>query len=155
MAWIDPVGHFEHSHGRLTKLALEVRDLIAAEPHGSPAQLVARVDELSEELLRHFADEEEGLFPFVRRHLPARAGAVDRLQRAHDTVCGALLRLAHLVKHDPRALDASRPAVIALHARFDAAYAEHSRDEAAVLEELGRNLDAGQSTKLAGILRGL
>jgi iron-sulfur cluster repair protein YtfE (RIC family) len=160
VASIDPLGRFEHSHGKLTKLVLEVRDLIHASPREAAVasdrdRLVECLALLSEELLQHFADEEEGLFPFLRTHVPSKAGAVDRLESAHDAVCGSLVRLAHLTSHDRRALDASQPAVLHLFERFEAAYSAHSREEAALFEALAKTLDARQRKQLAALLRGL
>lgn len=148
----DPVSRFEHSHAHLTKLVLEVRELVHG---GTRERLVSRLTLLSDELLRHFADEEEGLYPFLRAHVPSKAAAVDRLESGHDAVCGSVVRLAHLVSHDPRALDADRHAVVAPFERFEAAYTAHSREEAALLEELSRTLDPRQRAQLAEILRGL
>jgi iron-sulfur cluster repair protein YtfE (RIC family) len=162
-AMSDPVRRFEHSHATLTKLALEIREIIRGEALDglSPAgikirkQLVTRLDLLREELLQHFANEEEGLFPFVRLHVTAKAGAVDRLADAHDAICGAIVRLGHLVERDPEAPKRDRAALVSHYERFETAYALHSQEEAALFEELGRTLDAGQREELTEILRGL
>jgi hypothetical protein len=157
----DPVRRFEHSHSQLTKMALEVRQLVHAEPSkGRPAarirkQIAVRVELLRDELLRHFADEEEALFPFVRQHAPALADSVDVLQRAHDAICGSLLRLAHLVERAAGSFYARRPELVALYERFERAYTEHSQNEAALLDALGRALDEQQRAQLGEILRGL
>jgi iron-sulfur cluster repair protein YtfE (RIC family) len=157
----DPVRRFEHSHGQLTKMALDVRRLVHAEPSkGQPAarirrQIAVRVELLRDELLRHFADEEEALFPFVRQHTPTLVEKVDALQRAHDAICGALLRLAHLVEHAAGSFEARRPELVALYQRFEDAYTEHSQNEAALFEALERILDERQRVQLGEILRGL
>ncbi len=157
----DPVRQFEHSHANLTRLAFEVRDMVRAGPGGQAApdtrgRLLAGLEVLREELLRHFANEEEGLFPFVRQNVPQKASVVDRLQDAHDTICGSLVRLTHLVEHvKPEGLDATRPALVALHERFEKAYAAHSQEETVLFEGLGRTLDHRQRGALAEILQGL
>jgi iron-sulfur cluster repair protein YtfE (RIC family) len=160
----DPVLHFEHSHASLTRLALEVRERVRAQVdrgwNGLPVEerkrLLARLQELREELLRHFANEEEGLFPFVRHNVPDLASAVDKLQDAHDSICGSLVRLAHLVDHmDKVPSGGALSAVVSLHDRFEKAYAEHSQDEARLLEGLGRRLDQRHRVELAELLRGL
>ena len=154
----DPVREFEHSHGHLTRLALEIAQLVRADAR-APAEarrlLVGRLEILRDELLRHFADEEEGLFPFVRAHLPEKAVVVDRLQGGHDTICGAIVRVAHFAAGEREALASRRPALSALYDRFESAYAQHSRDEAGLLEELGRVLNEGQRAKLGELLHGL
>jgi iron-sulfur cluster repair protein YtfE (RIC family) len=157
----DPVGQFEHSHAALTRLALEVRGMVRARPPVGRStapirkRLTARLEQLRDELLRHFANEEEGLFPFIRAHVPAKAGAVDRLSVAHDTICGSIVRLAQLVEHDRKALGPGRAALLALHERFEKAYAEHSQEEASLFDALGRTLDERQRAELAKILVGL
>ena len=154
----DPVREFEHSHGHLTRLALEIAQLVQDDPR-TPAEtrrrLVGRLEVLRDELLRHFADEEEALFPFVRANLPEKAAVVDRLQSGHDTICGAIVRVAHFAAGERAALGARRAALSALYERFESTYAQHSRDEADLLEELGRVLSDGQRKKLGELLHGL
>lgn len=150
----DPVARFEHSHAALTRLVMEIREAIREEPgEKSRKHLVERLERLRDELLRHFADEEEGLFPFLRSHVPARAEAVDRLADTHDALCGAVVRLVHLVQDDRKAPEP--PTIESHYERFESTYGQHSRAEAALLEELGATLDAPQRTELARILKGL
>jgi iron-sulfur cluster repair protein YtfE (RIC family) len=160
----DPVRQFEHAHATLTNLTFEVRELIHAEAQGSSeldgvanrTRLVGLLGVLRDELLVHFANEEEGLFPFLRRHVPAKAGIVDRLESAHDTVCGSLVRLAHTAAQQPPARSAGRSAqLVEIYERFEAAYAAHSREEAGLFDEIGSALDREQRAELAEILRGL
>src|SRR5450631_1871858 len=156
----DPVTQLEHSHAALTKRAIEIRDLVRAEPaEGLPAaltrkQLLAKLELLRDELLPHFANEEEGLFPFVRHNLPTKSNAVDRLAEAHDTICGAIVRLVHVVRRD-LVLGRDHAALVAHYDRFESAYAQHSQKEAALFEELGRTLDERHRAELTEILRGL
>jgi iron-sulfur cluster repair protein YtfE (RIC family) len=91
--------------------------------------LSEQVKLFDDELLHHFAREEEGLFPFVRTHVPAKADAVDRLVEGHDLICGAIVRLIHLVDAggDPSALAGH-------YERFETAYSRHSEAEAALFE---------------------
>jgi hypothetical protein len=90
-------------------------------------------------------------------HIQHRASteAVERLEAAHDAVCGSLERLTHFVIRDARALDASRPTLITHYERFESAYTGHSQEEAVLFEELGRALDEGHRAQLAELLRGL
>jgi hypothetical protein len=155
VAMTDPIRELEHTHGHLTKLALGIGQELRDE-QGQPRsltdarrkELLAMLETLRDELLQHFADEEEGLFPFVRGAVPARAAVVDKLEASHDAICGALVRLAHLASHDAGDL-------VTLYERFVHGYAEHSRDEAELFVELGRQLGGEQRTKLAALLRGL
>jgi iron-sulfur cluster repair protein YtfE (RIC family) len=157
----DPVRHLEHSHARLTKLTFDVREMILSGPKharfgaAAPTRLVALLEALRDELLEHFANEEEGLFPFLRRHVPDQADAVDRLEQAHDVVCGTLARLAHAAARDPAAPGEGAPTLIDHFERFEAAYSAHSREEIALFDELGRRLDGELRAELADALRGL
>jgi iron-sulfur cluster repair protein YtfE (RIC family) len=154
LAKSDPIRRFEHSHGRLSGLALEVAtQLRATEARSSPKaweKLGERLMQLRDELLRHFADEEEALFPFVRACVPKKAGAVDRLQSAHDTICGCTVRMVHVA-----AGERHLPSVLALYERFETAYAKHSAEENRLFEGLGILLDGAQRRELAERLRGL
>jgi iron-sulfur cluster repair protein YtfE (RIC family) len=158
----DPVRQFEHSHASLTRRAVEIREMLRVEastgwsPAARRKRLVEHLKALGNELLHHFAREEEGLFPFVRARLPAQSDAVDRLVEGHDVICGAILRLVHLVDGDLAvSTDVALRAISTHYERFELAYARHSQDEAALFDELGRTLNEGQRFELAEILRGL
>lgn len=157
----DPVRKFAHSHVHLNELVLELGQLARSRVdrgRGSSRirrRLVVCAAKLRDDLLGHFADEEEGLFPFVSRYLPERSAVVERLQSAHDTICGSLVRLAHLVAHDKDVFGSGHGALLGHYGRFVEAYAAHAKEEAAFLEGLAEGLDSTQRTALAGILRGL
>jgi len=149
----DPVRQFEHTHGVLNKLALEVTDLLRDEGPRTPKawkELGTRLGALRDELLRHFADEEEALFPFVRASVPAKTGAVDRLEAAHDAICGCIVRMVHVA-------DGGHPlaSLLALYERFESVYTKHSNEEGELFDELGRLLDQAQRKELASRLYGL
>lgn len=157
----DPVRQFEHSHASLTELVAEIGRLVRAKPMARrstsrlPTQLVGRLGLLRDELLQHFADEEEGLFPFVRLNMPAKSAAVERLADAHDAICGTIVRLVHLAQHDRKGRGPSPSTLVSHYERFENAYAEHARQEAALFEELGIALDEPNRAQLAELLRGL
>jgi iron-sulfur cluster repair protein YtfE (RIC family) len=152
----DPVRDFEHSHEHLTKLARDAGRLVrmgtnGRAPEGSTGELRQCLEALRDELLQHFAVEEEGLFPFIRSSLPSKVDQVERLALTHDTLAGAVVRLAHAVR-----AEGSSPATLeALYDRFETTYALHSREEADLLAELGRTLDTTQRTRLRELLNGL
>src|SRR4051812_33990570 len=128
----DPIVEFEHTHGRLSELVLELtRTVAAARPGRTPTEtewrsFSHRLDELREQLLLYFAREEEGLLPYLREHMPMLRARADQLVAAHDTICGTLVRLTHMVANDGRTLG---PNVLSLFDRFESAYREHAREE--------------------------
>jgi iron-sulfur cluster repair protein YtfE (RIC family) len=150
----NPIHQFEHSHARLSALALEVRGHIEA-IRRTPAprtrkQLASSLGKLRDELLQHFADEEEALFPFVRACVQRKAAAVDELEAAHDTICGCAVRMFHVASSDR-----NLPSVLALYDRFEGAYARHSLAETELLDELAGVLDDAQRRALRERMRGL
>jgi iron-sulfur cluster repair protein YtfE (RIC family) len=150
----DPIRELAHSHGHLSALALEVAaQLRATEASPNPKtwkQLAASLGRLRDELLRHFADEEEALFPFVRACVPKKASAVDRLEAAHDTICGCTVRMVHIAAGERQLAPLQ-----ALYERFEGAYAHHSAEETELFEGLASLLDGAQRQELAERLRGL
>jgi len=151
---VDPVRKFEHTHGSLNKIALDVAASVRAAQQGPTpetwSQLRARLKALHDELLVHFADEEEALFPFVRAVVPKKTAAVEGLEAAHDTICGSIVRMVHLAAGEPEVAK-----LAALHARFETAYAKHSAEEAKLFDGLDGLLDEAQRHELAERLRGL
>jgi iron-sulfur cluster repair protein YtfE (RIC family) len=158
MSHDDPIGEFEHTHERLGALVLQFSGLAAGLSRGASFTNDSRdtfervLTELREELLLHFAREEEGLFPYVYEHLPLERERVQRVVMAHDGICGAVLRLTHLVQQDP---SAHIPAFTLIFERFQKLYAEHSLLETELLRSLGERLDARQRREVAELARGL
>ena len=154
MATASPLQGFGHSHAHLGQLTRELAALLAG--NGSAGRelrekLPALASELRHELLEHFANEEEGLFPFIRQHFPEQCAAVDRLHAAHDMICGTLVRFSFLAERDG---ELSSDARLAFE-RFETAYGNHSRDEAELLDEAARLLTPEQQTELEALLHGL
>ena len=155
----DALRQVEDDHTDVTRLVLALRQHLddAARDNGSADHrgLRERLTQLRDQLIFHFAREEEGLFPFIRARAPAIADRVAALEAAHDTVCGGVVRMAALATGQgpiPRErLDHLR----SIFARFEPAYATHSQNEQALLRELGEHLDALRRAELAELLRGL
>lgn len=162
----DPLRQFEHDHGHLNELFLELSELLrrfdasagtegeagAEETH---AELLAHLEALRDDLFTHFAREEEGLFPFVAAHFPELGEDVGRIASAHDGVCGALSRLLELAGRGPAALRDQRPAATALLGRLEAGYATHGREEGVLLRRLEERVTDAERRALAGLLAGL
>lgn len=150
----DPVRQLEHTHGHLTKLVADlgaavggVEDELATEAWD---ELAALIGLLRDELMAHFADEEEAVFPFIRASVREQNAAVDRLEAAHDALCELVAAMQRTVA-DNRRLASMRP----LYQRFNGAYADHSVDERALFDGLGRLLGEPQRAELARRLHGL
>jgi iron-sulfur cluster repair protein YtfE (RIC family) len=157
----DPIADFEHDHASLTELVFDLRRAIeavrrdpsrAGEGHG---RVSARLEALRESLFLHFAREEEGLFPFVMEHLPDTRAAVQALESAHDTVCGSLSRMTYHVRRGREKFAEELTAMWALFERFESAYGEHSRQEAALLRTVSGRLGEADRVQLAEMVRGL
>ena len=153
----DPVRALDDTHRELNIIARSIGQLLRAAGGDTDEQwrepLRVRLEVLRDELLEHFANEEEALFPFIRANLPVRLETVDRLEAGHDTICGTVVRLAHLAARES---DASNLASLTLvYERFEDAYAAHSREEAELFDDLGRTLTERQQHELADLMRGL
>ncbi|HET7542814.1 MAG TPA: hemerythrin domain-containing protein [Polyangiaceae bacterium] len=154
MSTDSPLQGFGHSHAHLGELTRELSRLLSDEGGADPSaqqKIAALASELRHELLEHFANEEEGLFPLIRRHFPGQGRAVDQLQAAHDVICGTLVRFSFLAEREGELSSDARLAF----ARFEAAYGNHSRAEAELLDEFSRVLTPEQQTELEALLRDL
>lgn len=150
----DPVQDLVHDHAdinrRVLALGSAIRALDRPDGNGMAVALVHQLGELREQLFLHFAREEEGLFPLVAEAVPELADRVQAMATAHDAICGALARMCHLAS-----ANTELALVLAVFARFEAAYASHADAEAELLRELTARLDAGQRAQLAELVRGL
>jgi hypothetical protein len=157
----DPIHKLEHDHVPLGQMILSLQESLesaargAQSPHEIYTSFSDALAEVREELLEHFAQEEEGLFPLLLRELPDLNAEVDAVQAAHDGVCGAVARLSYLVQRGPACFVEQFAQVRSLFERFETAYALHAREERALLRRADERLDAGQRQELAGLLEGL
>ncbi|HWU88569.1 MAG TPA: hemerythrin domain-containing protein [Kofleriaceae bacterium] len=163
----DPVRELSHDHADLNRRVREIGAMLAS--GSNRARLAVVLKELREHLFFHFAREEEGLFPFVSDRIPERAARVAAMAVAHDAICGSLARMVHVATAGLAAITAAAPttadevaaspgelAVLrALFERFQAAYADHARLEAELLQVLDDRLDTAQRAQLAELVRDL
>lgn len=153
MTLVGSLQPFEHDHAELTSLVIELRDTVRrlaadeAPSEGLHDSLEETLDVLREELLSHFAREEEGLFPFVSTELPHFGDQVTRLQSAHDRICGIAVRMSHARRN--------RAQVIGAFERFDEIYSEHAQEERRFLQAVAAELDDTQRAELLQIVEGL
>jgi len=144
----DPVHDLVHDHADLNRRVRELGEHLDAT--GPLPSLLPALRELREQMFLHFAREEEGLFPLVSDWIPELSDEVLAMVGAHDAVCGALARMLHLASTEAAA--ATLPGLLA---RFQAAYGDHSRTEAGLLQRLDARLDATQRAQLAELVRSL
>lgn len=135
-AAVHPINLLVHSHAEIDELSLELGELIGAEtPYPSAEGRESLVEFsiiLRDALIDHFMNEEEGLFPLVREHLPDQAELLERLEVEHDTICGAAVRLSHVAERGWKATRDARAAFT----RFERLYAAHARAEIELIEAL-------------------
>ncbi|HEY0194713.1 MAG TPA: hemerythrin domain-containing protein [Kofleriaceae bacterium] len=156
----DPIDDLTHDHADINRRVLAVGSAIRALDReggdGLARALVKQVGELRELVFRHFAREEEGLFPFVTEAFPdagesSELGqAVQAMAVAHDAICGALARVYHLAE-----ANAEIAAITLVFGRFETAYASHAETEAQFLRKLAASLAPGQRDQLAALVHGL
>ncbi|HEX2691209.1 MAG TPA: hemerythrin domain-containing protein [Kofleriaceae bacterium] len=150
----DPVQDLVHDHAdinrRVRALGSTIRTLDRDGGDGLAVALVNPLGELREQLFLHFAQEEEGLFPFVSETVPELADQVQAMAVAHDAICGGLARMYHLA-----VANAELAVVVAVFTRFETGYASHAEVEARLLHTLSERLDPAQRAQLAELVRGL
>jgi hypothetical protein len=152
---MDPVLQLSHDHRHLTRLLLDLSELVRDLKNGkldaerAHAPLTDAVTALQEDLFEHFAREEGALFPALRRMVPDLAERVSRLEDAHDGVCGSVARMLHAVARS------DMDTLLATFDRFEGTYAAHSREEAELLEQIARRLTPAQRAEIAELTEGL
>jgi iron-sulfur cluster repair protein YtfE (RIC family) len=156
----DPIDELSHDHRHLSELVREVRALLASPVVGDAerAELADAVGRVRDELLVHFAREEEGLFPFVMSRVADLRARVETLRAGHDSVCGAVSRLQYALGHPgakaPTTADAPQAWRDAF-ARFEGLYGVHAREEMSLLREVSTKLDPAARADLRALLEGL
>jgi hemerythrin-like domain-containing protein len=151
----DGVAVLEHDHLALSQRVLLLRTLFdGLSIRRVDLQALARdVSALQDELLVHFAREEEVLFPFVVERCPDLSDDVARLNAEHDAVCGGLERLRFLAESETSLrLDAN---LLATFDRFERTYAEHAREELALLRTVAARLTGVERQQIAELVRGI
>jgi hemerythrin HHE cation binding domain-containing protein len=151
---VNPIGELSHQHGDLTTLLIAVRDALARMRNEGGAaaghELRDGVDALREDLLLHFAREEEALLPFVVERFPSLGARAEKLHDDHQIVCRrteALLAAANRVL-DGGSLDECATALEEL----EEVYTRHMQTELVLLRELDESLDPSARAELRVLL---
>jgi iron-sulfur cluster repair protein YtfE (RIC family) len=144
----DPVASFVHDHRELNRLVVAVAAALGRVVRGEGG-LESERDEINDalstirdELLHHFAVEEEGLFPSLRSLCPDLAEDLAALEGEHGLVCAA----ADEVLGALQSASADASAIVRAFERFQQAYSAHAAAEAAALESASARLtDEGRA----------
>lgn len=149
---VDPVATLVHDHAAINRILLELSREMEALRRGDEVSpdFADELHALRDLLFLHFAQEEEGLFPFVAEALPALSEQVQSMAAAHDGICGGLSRLIHMLE-----TQADRTTTLSVFERFELAYAEHAHLETQLLTVVDRDVSPAQRAQLAELVRGL
>jgi iron-sulfur cluster repair protein YtfE (RIC family) len=151
----------EAEHGPLTERISELGALFAAIAAGQrristvQAELRGHFEWLRDELLDHFGREEECYFPYLRDTLPEVRADVDRLESAHDQICGALSRMQYLTARSGRRFEEGFEHLAHVFTRFAETYTLHATSEREVLRDAAARLTPQQRAQLVEIASGV
>jgi len=151
----------EGEHGPLTERVSQLRLLFGAVAAGErrvptvQAELRGHLEWLRDELLDHFGREEEVYFPYLRDALPQVVPEVDRLESAHDQICGALSRMQYLTARGSRRFEEGFEHLAHVFERFAETYTLHASSEREVLRSAAAQLTEAQRAELAEVATGV
>lgn len=156
----DPLLALEHDHVHLSRLVAELRQMTAELLRDDrradlSEEIIATLSSLRDDLFEHFGREEEALFPFLTEQLPDLGPAIERLEGAHDRICGGISRLLALAATGDAGLREHRALVAQLFSRFDAEYVEHARHESEFLRSLGPRLSDEHRAHVRRVMDGV
>lgn len=153
---IDPIEQLTHDHGHLGALVQAVAGALARIEQadelseGAIDELVHGAETLRVALLEHFAREEEGLFPFVDKQVPALRPQVAGLLADHDAVIARTGDLIRAAEHTA-GTGVGYAQCVSSYDRFVEVYAGHAQSEQALL----RAVDAALGAEARAALRAL
>jgi len=156
----DLIERLTHDHLPLTQAVDNLRSLLLEQPDVNTfSECWENIGDLTEflrdELLEHFGREEEALFPFVVDALPELGACVASLESEHDSLCGAVTRLAHLAQRGQDVLQEQFPLAQATFERFETNYLQHAEKERDFLQAIAKGLTPSQRVALDNATRGL
>ncbi len=122
----------------------------------SAGELILDLEEFvavaSEDIFKHFEAEEAHIFPWVSERFESLRPQLERLERAHDQICGVAGRIEHLVGEGEKKIEANFDKLVVLFARFDANYDTHSHEEHELLSTLAKQLSPDERQELSKLL---
>ena len=140
-----PLAELAHDHRELNELLVAVHEAIARIEKGESKledelhEMTDGLEAFREELLEHFAREQEGAFPWLAHRLPHERTRVDELMAQHDRIAESLNAVIK---------DLAKPGAVPDTAtwrqalgRFEALYAEHSKSEVSFFHDITTALE--------------
>lgn len=115
-------------------------------------ELINQVDLLKDQLLEHFAFEEEAAFPYLTSAIPEDAPRLRSMSAAHDRIARCLVEVSELLRLTTR--DTIQPQtgpIAATFERFLNHYRSHVREESEVLSSLQTKLNDEQRRELSSL----
>lgn len=115
-------------------------------------ELINQVDLLKDQLLEHFAFEEEAAFPYLTNAMPEDAPRLHSMSAAHDRVARCLVEVSDLLRVTTRETLARQTGpIVATFERFLNHYRSHVSEESEVLSTLQTKLSAEQRRELSSL----
>lgn len=115
-------------------------------------ELINQVDLLKDQLLEHFAFEEEAAFPYLINAMPEDAPRLRAMSGAHDRVARCLVEVSELLRVTTRETLARQSGPIAAtYERFLNHYRSHVSEESEVLSSLQTQLSEEQRRELSSL----
>lgn len=154
----DAIAELTHDHSQLSALVIAVGSVlqrVQSEPstmHDVVDELGGRAELLREGLLAHFAREEEALFPFVDRQLPALKDRIRGLIADHDAVVRAAAELARAATQMNANAESGVAQCVSSFESFEQIYAEHAKMEHTFLADVDAALDDEARATLRTVL---
>ena len=155
---VDPVRQLAHDHVHLNRVVDATREAVQQALRGEmdteelTDALREFLDLVAEEMYEHFELEETQLFPYVLELFPDKQPVVERLEQAHDRMCGVCSRIERLVEAGPRHIEQNYDTLVSLFARFDANYIKHAGDEHALIDDLAARLGPEERARAPALL---
>lgn len=144
-----------HTHQHLGSLLADLARAVTSAADGTERADTEALEQIAEcasllrdDLVEHFAREEEGFFPILSERLRSLTPEIDALVATH----AALIALLDAIERSTRAPGAD---ILALFKQFEAMYAEHSRHEGVVFDRADRELSDDDKRAAKAALEGL
>lgn len=144
MASSELIDHIHHEHDHLTRLFEDVSSTFEKLQRGElegddrTEALQSASDDLRlalDEMMQHFAEEEEVLFVEIESQFPDMAPEIARLTETHEVICRDTRWLQTLLSQQPRAIEQQVARAIEVLQNLHLEVRDHSAAETKVYSE--------------------